>query len=185
MPKKAAHKSYSGGTVPIQTADKTKLVSLPQQAHNLSFGPNRVVLLTAPPNRGKSLCCLQIAARSAPFHKVYVYMKVRCAAAAVRTPMRHNTQSRYLNGNIVSVCRCECAVGPATAHSPRARGATHHTGFPGVSGRFFGEFGRKFGKLPSALKSSICVPQPILSGSTFVRRSSEDFVLQHSGFKRL
>ena len=72
MPKKKAHTSYSGGTVPIQTADKTKLVSLPQQGHNLSFGPNRVVLLTAPPNRGKSLCCLQIAARSAPFHKVYV-----------------------------------------------------------------------------------------------------------------
>ena len=72
MPKKAAHKSYSGGTVPIQTADKTKLVSLPQQAHNLSMAPNRVVLLTAPPNKGKSSTALQILARSAPFHKIFV-----------------------------------------------------------------------------------------------------------------
>ena len=71
MPKKA-HKSYSGGTVALQTADKTKLVCLPQQAHNLSMAPNRVILLTAPPNRGKSSTCLQILARSAPFYKIFV-----------------------------------------------------------------------------------------------------------------
>ena len=71
MPKKA-HKSYSGGTVALQTADKTKLVCQPQQAHNLSMAPNRVILLTAPPNRGKSSTCLQILARSAPFYKIFV-----------------------------------------------------------------------------------------------------------------
>ena len=72
MPKKAAHKTYSGGTVALQTADKTKLVCQPQQAHNLSMAPNRVILLTAPPNKGKSSTALQICARSAPFHKVFV-----------------------------------------------------------------------------------------------------------------
>eukprot|EP01047_Picozoa_sp_COSAG01_P098399 COSAG01_NODE_28590_length_657_cov_1.661290_1_plen_48_part_01 len=46
-PKKAPHKSYSGGTLAIHTEDKKKLVCHPQQSHNLSMAPNRVVLLTA------------------------------------------------------------------------------------------------------------------------------------------
>jgi hypothetical protein len=71
-PKKAPHKSYSGSAMAIHTEDKKKLVCHPQQPHNLSMAPNRVVLLTAPPNRGKSSTCLQICARSAPFHKVFV-----------------------------------------------------------------------------------------------------------------
>ena len=36
------------------------------------MAPNRVVLLTAPPNKGKSSTALQILARSAPFHKIFV-----------------------------------------------------------------------------------------------------------------
>ena len=56
----------------LDTADKKQLVATPQQQHNLSIAPNRNVLLTAPPNRGKSSLCLQILARSAPFHSVYV-----------------------------------------------------------------------------------------------------------------
>ena len=40
--------------------------------HHASLYLNRNVLLTAPPNRGKSSLCLQILARSAPFHSVYV-----------------------------------------------------------------------------------------------------------------
>ena len=72
MPKKAPHKSYSGGTVPIHTEDKKKLVCHPQQPHNLSMAPNRVILLTAPPNRGKSSTAIQILGRSAPFHKIFV-----------------------------------------------------------------------------------------------------------------
>ena len=56
----------------MDTADKKQLVATPQQQHNLSIAPNRNVLLTAPPNRGKSSLCLQILARSAPFHSVYV-----------------------------------------------------------------------------------------------------------------
>ena len=65
-------KSWSGGTVKIDTADKKHLVKAPQQQHNLSMAPNRCVLLTGPPNCSKTATCLQIAARSAPFHKVFV-----------------------------------------------------------------------------------------------------------------
>ena len=71
MPSKASTQ-WSGGSVRIDTEDKKRLVQRPQQQHNLSMTPNRCVLLTAPPNRGKSSLCLQIAARSAPFHKVFV-----------------------------------------------------------------------------------------------------------------
>jgi hypothetical protein len=71
MPKKAATQ-WSGGSVRIDTADKQRLVQAPQQQHNLSMAPNRCVLLTAPPNKGKSALCLQICARSAPFAKVFV-----------------------------------------------------------------------------------------------------------------
>eukprot|EP01044_Picomonas_judraskeda_P026369 COSAG03_NODE_7980_length_849_cov_1.114667_1_plen_129_part_10 len=63
---------WSGGVVRIDTADKQRLVLKPQQQHNLSMAPNRAVLLCGPPNRGKSATCLQIAAYSAPFHKVFV-----------------------------------------------------------------------------------------------------------------
>ena len=69
MPKQ---QGWSGGTVKVDTADKKHLVKTPQQQHNLAMAPNRCVLLTGPPNAGKSATCLQIAARSAPFHKVFV-----------------------------------------------------------------------------------------------------------------
>ena len=71
MPSKASTQ-WTGGSVKLDTADKKRLLQRPQQQHNLSMTPNRCVLLTAPPNRGKSSLCLQIAARSAPFHKVFV-----------------------------------------------------------------------------------------------------------------
>ena len=69
MPKQ---QGWSGGTVKVDTADKKHLVKEPQQQHNLAMAPNRCVLLTGPPNCSKSATCLQIAARSAPFHKVFV-----------------------------------------------------------------------------------------------------------------
>ena len=80
MPKKSAT-TWSGGSVKLDTADKKQLVATPQQQHNLSIAPNRNVLLTAPPNRGKSSLCLQILARSAPFHSVKVYRVLGCQKA--------------------------------------------------------------------------------------------------------
>ena len=71
MPKKAST-TWSGGSIKLDTADKKQLIAHPQQQHNLSLAPNRNVLLTAPPNRGKSSLCLQILGRSAPFHSIYV-----------------------------------------------------------------------------------------------------------------
>ena len=71
MPPKANTK-WTGGSVRLDTADKKRLLQRPQQQHNLSMTPNRCVLLTAPPNRGKSSLCLQILARSAPFAKIFV-----------------------------------------------------------------------------------------------------------------
>ena len=69
---KKSSEKWSGGVVRIDTADKQRLILKPQQQHNLSMAPNRAVLLCGPPNRGKSATCLQIAAFSAPFHKVFV-----------------------------------------------------------------------------------------------------------------
>ena len=71
MPKKAST-TWSGGSIKLDTADKKELIAHPQQQHNLSLAPNRNVLLTAPPNKGKSSLCLQILGRSAPFHAVFV-----------------------------------------------------------------------------------------------------------------
>ena len=71
MPQKAST-TWSGGSIKLDTADKKQLIAHPQQQHNLSLAPNRNVLLTAPPNRGKSSLCLQILGRSAPFHSIYV-----------------------------------------------------------------------------------------------------------------
>ena len=53
MPKKAST-TWSGGSIRLDTADKKELIAHPQQQHNLSLAPSRNVLLTAPPNKGKS-----------------------------------------------------------------------------------------------------------------------------------
>ena len=61
MPKQG----WSGGTVKVDTADKKHLVKAPQQQHNLAMAPNRCVLLTGPPNAGKSATSVLTAAGAA------------------------------------------------------------------------------------------------------------------------
>ena len=99
MPKKGAT-TWSGGSVKLDTADKKQLVATPQQQHNLSIAPNRNVLLTAPPNRGKSSLCLQILARSAPFHSVYVLHGTPGTNRAAPGPARRDCLHAQLRGAI-------------------------------------------------------------------------------------
>ena len=66
MPRK-----YTGGAVKLDTLDKSNNRSVPAQAHNLSFGNERI-LLAGMPHSGKSSTILQILARSAPLAAVYV-----------------------------------------------------------------------------------------------------------------